>query len=101
MSWLIVPGGPIVSKIPRRKIVLTAAALLAAPLPSLAQKQIKIWRIGFLTNGTVTSSQGQLDAFVRGLRELGYTEGKNVILEPRWAEGKLARLRKVSGDLTA
>ena len=89
------------SKIPRRKVVLTAAGLLAVPLASFAQKQTKIWRIGFLTNGTVTSSQGQLDAFVRGLRELGYTDGKNVILEPRWAEGKLDGLPALVTELLA
>ena len=89
------------SKIPRRKVVLTAAALLAVPRAAFAQKQSKVWRIGFLTNGTVTSSQGQLDAFVRGLRELGYTDGKNVILEPRWAEGKLDRLPALVTELLA
>jgi putative ABC transport system substrate-binding protein len=89
------------SNILRRKVVLAAAALLAVPLASFAQKQSKVWRIGFLTNGTVTSSQGQLDAFVRGLRELGYTDGKNVILEPRWAEGKLDRLPALVTELLA
>lgn len=89
------------SKISRRKVVLTAAALLAVPLVSFAQKQSKLWRIGFLTNGTVTSSQGQLDTFVRGLSELGYTDGKNVILEPRWAEGKLDRLPALVTELLA
>lgn len=87
--------------IPRRKFVLGAAALLAAPVASLAQKQSQVRRIGFLTNGTVASSQGQLDAFVRGLSELGYTDGKNVILEPRWAEGKLDRLPALVTELLA
>ena len=58
------------SRIPRRKVVLTAAALLAAPLASFAQQQSKIWRIGVLLNGTVASSRGQHDAFVHGLSEL-------------------------------
>lgn len=89
------------SKFPRRKAVLSAAALFAIPLLSFAQKQSKVWRIGFLTNGTVTSSQGQLDAFVRGLGELGYTDGKNVILELRWAEGKLDRLPALVTELLA
>jgi len=85
----------------RRKVVLAAAALVAVPLSSFAQKQPKVWRIGFLTNGTVTSSQGQLDAFVRGLRELGYADGKNFILEPRYAEGKLDRLPALVAELLA
>jgi putative ABC transport system substrate-binding protein len=77
------------------------AGALAAPLACFAQQQRKVWRIGFLTIGTVTSSQGQLDAFVRGLSELGYTEGENVILEPRWAEGKLDRLPVLVSELLA
>ena len=81
--------------------MLAAGAMLAAPLASFAQKQSKVWRIGFLTNGTVASSQGQLDAFVRGLSELGYIDGKNVILEPRWAEGKLDRLPALVTELLA
>lgn len=89
------------SKVPRRKVVLAAAALLAAPLASFAQKQSKVWRIGFLTNGTVASSQGQVDAFVRGLNELGYTDGRNFVLEPRWAEGKIDRLPALVTELLA
>lgn len=89
------------SNIPRRKLVLAAAALLAVPLASFAQKQSRVWRIGFLSNGTVTSSQGQIDAFVRGLRELGYSDGKTFILEPRWAEGKLERLPALVAELLA
>ena len=89
------------SDIPRRTVVLAAAALLAAPLASFAQKQSRVWRIGFLTNGTVASAQGQLDGFVRGLRELGYAEGKNFVLESRWAEGKLERLPALVTELLA
>jgi putative ABC transport system substrate-binding protein len=81
--------------------VLAAAALFAAPRASFAQKQTKVWRIGFLTNGTSSSSRGQLEAFVRGLSDLGYTEGKNVMLEPRWAEGNLDRLPALVTELLA
>ena len=89
------------SNILRRKVVLAAAALLAVPLASFAQKQSKVWRIGFLSGGTVTAAQGLLDAFVRGLRELGYTEGKNFVLESRYAEGKLDRLPALVTELLA
>jgi len=90
-----------VSQVLRRRVVLAAGALFAAPLASFAQKQSRVWRIGFLTNGTVASSQGQIDAFVRGLSELGYADGKNVILEPRFAEGKLDRLPALVAELLA
>ncbi len=89
------------SPIPRRRAVLAAAALLAAPLASYAQKPSKVWRIGFLTNGTVASSKSQLDAFVRGLNELGYGEGRNFIVESRWAEGNLDRVPALANDLLA
>ena len=77
------------------------AALLAAPLASIAQKQSPVWRIGFLSNGTVASAQGQVDGFVRGMRELGYAEGKNFVLEARWAEGKVDRIPALAGQLVA
>jgi len=81
--------------------VLAAGALLAAPMTSFAQQQSRVWRIGFLTNGTVTSTQGQIAAFVRGLNELGYFEGRNIIIESRWAEGKLDRLPALVAELLA
>jgi len=90
-----------VSQIARRKIVLAAGALLAAPMASFAQRQSRVWRIGFLTNGTVNSTKGQLDAFVRGLNELGYFEGRNIIFESRFAEGKLDRLPALVAEMLA
>jgi putative ABC transport system substrate-binding protein len=89
------------SRIPRRRLVLAAAALLAAPLASFAQKQSKVWRIGFLSNGTPASAKFQLDAFLRGLNELGYVEGRNVVIESRWAEGKLDRLPALTAEVLA
>ncbi len=89
------------SQVTRRKVVFAAGALLAAPLASFGQQQPKIWRIAFLTNGTVASSQGQVDAFMHGLNELGYASGKNFVLESRWAEGKLDRLPALAADLLA
>ena len=89
------------SQVLRRRVVLAAVALLAAPLASFAQHNSKIWRIGFLTTGTVASSQGQIDAFLRGLSEIGYADGKNVILERRFADGKLERLPALVTELLA
>ena len=77
------------------------ASALVSPLSSIAQQQGKVWRIGFLTPGTVASTQGQIDAFMRGLSELGYADGKNVILERRYAEGKLDRLPALVAELLA
>jgi putative tryptophan/tyrosine transport system substrate-binding protein len=89
----------VVNQTQRRKVVLGAAALLAAPFASFAQQPSRVWRIGFLTNGTVASAGGQLDAFRRGLNELGYVEGRNFSIESRWAEGKLDRLPGLVAEL--
>lgn len=75
--------------------------MAAAPLASFAQPRQTVRRIGFLTNGTAASSKGQLEAFVGGLRELGYLEGRNFVVESRWAEGKLDRLPALAAELLA
>jgi len=85
----------------RRDSALALFALGVAPLASFAQQPPKVWRIGFLTNGTVTSAGGQLDAFTRGLNDLGYTVGRNFIIESRWAEGKIDRLPALVTELLA
>jgi putative ABC transport system substrate-binding protein len=89
------------NQIHRRTVVMSAAALLAAPVASFAQQPPKIWRIGFLSAATGSSAQGSLDAFRRGLNELGYVEGRNFIVESRWAEGKLDRLPALVADMLA
>jgi putative tryptophan/tyrosine transport system substrate-binding protein len=90
-----------VNDVSRRRIMLAAGALLSVPLRSIAQPQSKVARIGFLTNGTVTSTRGQLEAFVRGLQEQGYFVGRNVIIESSFAEGKLDRLPALVAELLA
>ena len=85
----------------RRKVLLAAGALAAAPFASFAQTVPKVRRIAFLTNGTVASSKAQLDAFVGGLNELGYVEGSNFVVESRYAEGKLDRLTALVAELLA
>ncbi len=88
-------------QIPRRRVVLSIAAYLAGPVASVAQTQPRIWRIGFLTNGTAASTQGQVDAFLGGLGEFGWVSGRNFVLESRFAEGKLDRLPELVAELLA
>jgi putative tryptophan/tyrosine transport system substrate-binding protein len=66
-----------------------------------AQQSRKIPRIGFLVFVPFSSSliRQRIEAFRHGLRELGYVEGKNVVIEYRYAEGKLDRLRALAGEL--
>jgi len=73
--------------------------LLALPIPAGAQQQTKIPRIGLLYAGTPSTQFARVEAFRQGLRELGYVEGKNIIIEYRYAEGKLDRLPALLAEL--
>ena len=71
----------------RAFIGIVAGGLLASTLSTFAQQPAKVPRIGVLGN----LDGSAWDGFRRGLRELGYTEGRNVSVEWRWAEGKTER----------
>ena len=77
-------------------------ALLAAPVVAGAQQTGKVARVGMLLAGTAPAP-GQpnplLDAFLRGLRDLGYVEGQNIVIEYRWAEGQQQRYGEFAADL--
>jgi putative tryptophan/tyrosine transport system substrate-binding protein len=85
----------------RRDAVLALVALGAAvgPLVSFAQQQGKIARIGFLTLNSASLSSPVADAFLKGMRELGYVEGKNLLVEWRFADGKVERLPGMAAEL--
>ena len=86
--------------ISRRRIVIAlGAGALATPLVSFAQSQQKVHRIGHLSPDTNSTDGGRLDALRTGLRELGYVEGKNLVIETRWAEGNSARLPELAAEL--
>lgn len=69
----------------RRKVLLAlGSSALALPFRSLAQ-QAKLWRIGFLGLAPASGWASEIDALKAGLRDLGYLEGKNVLIEFRWA----------------
>jgi putative tryptophan/tyrosine transport system substrate-binding protein len=71
------------------------AAMMTSPVAAEAQQAGQVPRVGFLAN---TRSPGT-EAFQRGLRELGYVEGQNIIVEWRLAEGRLERLPDLAADL--
>ena len=85
----------------RRDTVLALVALGAAagPVASLAQHQGKVWRIGFLSLAPASLNPANSDAFLKGMRELGYVEGKNLVVEWRFADGDFARLPGMAADL--
>jgi len=73
---------------------------LCALLPALctsaeAQQSAKIPRIGYLVGASLSGTSARIEAFRQGLRELGYVEGKNIVIEYRYAEGKLDRLPRL------
>ena len=81
--------------IARRKLLISLSLSILSPaFPSLAQ-QPKVRRIGFLavhSRSTQAKPDVYYDAFVQGMRELGYVEGKNLVIEWRFADGKYERL---------
>jgi putative ABC transport system substrate-binding protein len=84
----------------RRDTVLALLALGAAPLAAEAQQAAKVARIGYLST-SLASSADRRDAFLQGLRDLGYVEGRNVAIEYRDAEGKVERIPALAAELVA
>ena len=83
----------------RIPIWLLATFLLATVSVAQAQQTGKIVRIGFLDASTASGSAVLVVAFRQGLRDLGYVEGKNIVIEYRYAEGKNDRLPELATDL--
>jgi putative ABC transport system substrate-binding protein len=85
----------------RKNIVRLAlcAFLFTLGVSAHAQQPAKIPRIGLLGGGSASANAGRIEGFRQGLRELGYVEGKNIVIEYRWAEGKLDRLPALAAEL--
>ena len=73
-------------------------ALCALPSAE-AQQPTKVPRIGYLSPTSPSASPTRIEAFRQGLRELGYVEGKNIVIEYRYAEGKFDRLPALAAEL--
>ena len=67
--------------------------------PAQAQQIGNVPRIGYLGGASLSAIPERIEAFRQGLRELGYVEGKNIVIEFRWAEGQLARIPGLAADL--
>ena len=82
-------------------VALLVLGAVSGPLASFAQQQGKIWRVGFLVprRRPVSIDADFLGAFPRGMRELGYVEGKNLVIEWRFADGKSERLPDLAAEL--
>jgi putative tryptophan/tyrosine transport system substrate-binding protein len=80
-------------------IVALVVTLAMCGVVAQAQQAAKVPRIGFLGTTLPFANSDRIEAFRQGLKELGYTEGKNIALEYRWAEGKLDRLPALAAEL--
>jgi len=78
---------------------LLSALLFALNVSAEAQQSGKVSRIGFLAGASASFNSAQIKVFLQGLRELGYVEGKNMVIEYRYADGKLDRLPDLAADL--
>jgi putative ABC transport system substrate-binding protein len=76
----------------RRAFVAGLGAVLTAPLGAQAQQAGRVYRIGYVNPGGASLAPIRLEPLRQGLRELGYVEGRNLVLEARWGEGQVERL---------
>jgi putative ABC transport system substrate-binding protein len=83
----------------RRRFVAAIGAALATPLESFAQQPAKIARIGFLIPAYASSYASRVEALRAGLRDRGYVEGKDFVIEFRVADGKYDRLPDLAAEL--
>lgn len=85
----------------RRKFIALLGAASILPLSARAQQPGKKYRLAGLSGGTATSRVPLLATFMRGMRDLGYAEGGNLIVEHRYAEGNFERLPLLASELLA
>ncbi len=82
-----------------RLVVMLALVILTAPLIAEAQQPKNVPRIGLLITNSRSSESTSIEAFHRGLQELGYVEGQNIVIEYRYADGKLDQLPQFAAEL--
>jgi len=83
----------------RRDTIVALLALGATPLGAFAQQQGKVWRIGVLETISMSLNAANLDAFLKGMQDLGYVEGRNFVIDYRSAEGRDERFPDLAAEL--
>src|SRR6266576_2176826 len=85
----------------KKKITMLSfcAMLFALGVPAEAQQPTKVARVGFLFGASPSTNTDRTESFRQGLRDLGYIEGKNILIEYRYAEGKLDRVPGLVAEL--
>jgi putative ABC transport system substrate-binding protein len=87
------------ARLKRREFISLLGATATWPLAARAQQPAKIARIGFLGATTPSGLERRVERFRAGLRDLGYIEGQNILIDFRWAEGNYARLAEFAAEL--
>jgi putative ABC transport system substrate-binding protein len=82
-----------------RRVAWLVTVLLLAYVHVVEAQQAKIPRIGFLRSGSAASTTSEREAFLQGLRDLGYVDGRNIMIEYRYAEGKAERWPVLAAEL--
>ena len=80
-------------------LVTVTLVILTAPLIAEAQQAKNVSRIGFLIHNSRSSEATGIEAFHRGLQELGYVEGQNIVIEYRYADGEVDQLPQLAAEL--
>ena len=83
----------------RAVVAFVAFGMLAGSGGLAAQQPPRVWRIGFLTLNSAAQVATGTDTFLKGMRDLGYVEGRNLVVEWRFAEGNFERLPGMAADL--
>ena len=79
----------------RRDFITLVGGAAAWPVVARAQQAGKVARIGFLGTTSASGYANEVEAFRQGLRELGYIEGKEIVIDYRWADGNYDRLAEL------
>ena len=82
-----------------RSLIVVAAWVIGCAATAEAQQDNKTWKIGVLVSGTKALNAARDQALRQGLRDMGYEENKNIVLEYRYAEGKTERLPQLAREL--
>ncbi len=83
----------------RRQFVGALTSGIVVARSAIAQPSAKVYRVGFLLGATAESVASLFGALEQGLRELGYVDGRNVVFERRYADGKMERLPEIAAEL--
>ena len=84
----------------RRDFITTiAGSAVAWPLAARAQQAGKVWRVGYLSGTSRSAVSGLYDGFVKGMRELGYVEGQDYVIEWRSVEEKYDQIPEIAAEL--